>query len=1491
MLCYLVGMEPYYLKCIKDGPFQPKTAEGDTKPESQWTLDERRVVIQHQGLKSIIMSFLPYDIMEFVISCVSAKKTWTDLVHSFEGPSDTKENRIMDLKLEYQTFRTKSTESLSQTYTRYKTLLNELTNDGVNLSKHEINVGFMNTLPEKWLTFSQGLRNANHTQTIDLADIYERFDFQENFDDEVDERTSEEYLRDLDIKYHERALLENSKSFIKRRNNFSGRKVNEDTECYKCGNKGHFDRDCFSKMSEPSYKSPVNNYSSVFKGFQPKFTPKLILSSSNSNNQADPKFQKDYKAEYKKIKAKLALLETSPSSSWNPNTFQPKNKGLVAETFDWDEEEVSDHIDVGTGHEFDLYVRQIKVDGILQFIEPVGYGPTTLPLRHSDRKESSGGGVVDLTIDEDPTDEDGDIGVSVSFGDEIFLEGKKSQESNIGDSDNTGDGGKTAAVGCYGAKKEGCGALATMKGPRYLGEVFLSSLGWKELSHQAERKNRTLIEAARTILNGSVLSKHFWTDAVRISCYTQNRSIIIKRHDKTSYEIFRERIPDISYFHMFRCHVFIYNHKDHLGKFDAKADDGYFLGYFSVSKAFKVYNIRRQQIDETYHVTFDESMEAIRFTNTSVDEIGIDDSSRYPPGEFQEDNPSRQYQVDSDVSYHIIPYGRSLTEKYPKEHEQNVQMITQLLMYHLGSNTEVLDPILAPLVPDVISLHHKSSLYKYAYKKAWLPSFIAAFSSEEEGIDYDETFAPVARMEAIRIFLAFATYMNFKVYQMDVKSAFLNGKLKEEVYVKQPPGFESSEFLDYVLGGNYSSTEQVSSIQQLLAFSLITGIEVDIGDIIYSDLGPKASGALSKKIKKPKSKMPPTKTKRDIQLASTRLPSTLDKGTRKLKPSRPEGSLGDKDSGGNIPPTNMEPIHTHVADPSGTAFLLSDNELDKESDEEEVLAARDDMDEDPHDDKEVRTPSPKQDQPELSHVQESASDSSSPDLKKFDNIPPLTKRQLIKYLRKMSRVLFNRITEKQREQHEEAAVSYADLKASVDQYYDENIAHRDQTDKLLEASMSSLDRSNTTISDLYKGLDVITQLLKDINTAIKDDPATNQKINEATKTFSKISSNITEQEEASTAWMKLKDSSKIKSMMTEMYAAFRGQPSSAPLGSVTPTLALTDIQANVKGENANTTTTEEPPSHTEEETEEPTLAIPISLIPSTAIPPTQAQPITSIIIHPKSSQETLKIDKGKGIATESNDDPSKKLVKASSIAACNAKHEVIKVVQEEAKKIGLDPKAIKGAKAGEMFKKAQDAEHVVLKRQHTEKVRKSLELRKHKYDSYMWTVSSRLKPEPITDIKIHLKMKPVVITTKENSRGIKIHSALPASTPEQASSRSSGRKRKHMELEPETRIPRLECNRALPKNVPFVNNMVIEELENEIFFTDEFGDQAFQRWSEIDKVGMEALVSYLVAASMVKSTKNARFSMKLRKLIAEHPDQEKLKSKKVKLEALGYKVD
>ncbi|GJU59257.1 hypothetical protein Tco_1237023 [Tanacetum coccineum] len=143
MLCYLTGMEPYYIQCIKDGPFKLRTTEGDDKLESQLTQEERRVINLDQRLKSIIISCLPDDIIESVISCETAKDTWNDLVYSFEGPSDTKENNglasLKDLEI--------------------PTILRPL-----NL-----------------LTFMEGLS---------MKTTLSQKDFQENSDDEVDERTS-----------------------------------------------------------------------------------------------------------------------------------------------------------------------------------------------------------------------------------------------------------------------------------------------------------------------------------------------------------------------------------------------------------------------------------------------------------------------------------------------------------------------------------------------------------------------------------------------------------------------------------------------------------------------------------------------------------------------------------------------------------------------------------------------------------------------------------------------------------------------------------------------------------------------------------------------------------------------------------------------------------------------------------------------------------------------------------------------------------------------------------------------------------------------------------------------------------------------------------------------------------------------------------------------------------------------------------------------------
>ncbi|GJV36362.1 hypothetical protein Tco_1408839 [Tanacetum coccineum] len=95
---------------------------------------------------------------------------------------------------------------------------------------------------------------------------------------------------------------------------------------------------------------------------------------------------------------------------------------------------------------------------------------------------------------------------------------------------------------------------------------------------------------------------------------------------------------------------YIHNHKDYLGKFDEKTNDGYFLGYSLVSKAFRVFNTRRQQTKETYHITFDESTNAIEFTNPSVDNISIAKSERYPPDEPEPD--VLETEVSSDQNDH-----------------------------------------------------------------------------------------------------------------------------------------------------------------------------------------------------------------------------------------------------------------------------------------------------------------------------------------------------------------------------------------------------------------------------------------------------------------------------------------------------------------------------------------------------------------------------------------------------------------------------------------------------------------------------------------------------------------------------------------------------------------------------------------------------------------------------------------------------------------------
>ncbi|GJU48620.1 putative ribonuclease H-like domain-containing protein [Tanacetum coccineum] len=120
----------------------------------------------------------------------------------------------------------------------------------------------------------------------------------------------------------------------------------------------------------------------------------------------------------------------------------------------------------------------------------------------------------------------------------------------------------------------------------------------------AKKKNKTLIEAARTMLADSKLPTTFWAKAVNTTCYVQNRILVIKPHNKTPYELFLGRKPTLSFMRQFGCPVTIFNTIDPLGKFDRKADEGFFVGYSVNSKAFRVFNSRTRIVEETLHITF-----------------------------------------------------------------------------------------------------------------------------------------------------------------------------------------------------------------------------------------------------------------------------------------------------------------------------------------------------------------------------------------------------------------------------------------------------------------------------------------------------------------------------------------------------------------------------------------------------------------------------------------------------------------------------------------------------------------------------------------------------------------------------------------------------------------------------------------------------------------------------------------------------------------------
>nr|GFA66243.1 retrovirus-related Pol polyprotein from transposon TNT 1-94 [Tanacetum cinerariifolium] len=124
-----------------------------------------------------------------------------------------------------------------------------------------------------------------------------------------------------------------------------------------------------------------------------------------------------------------------------------------------------------------------------------------------------------------------------------------------------------------------------------------------------ERRNRTLVEAVRTMLTFANLPLFLWAEAIATTCFTQNRSIIHKRFDETPYELMNKRKPNIRFFRVFGCRCYLLSDYEDVGKLTVKGDTGVFVGYSKESSAFRIYNKRTRKIHESMNVNFDEISE------------------------------------------------------------------------------------------------------------------------------------------------------------------------------------------------------------------------------------------------------------------------------------------------------------------------------------------------------------------------------------------------------------------------------------------------------------------------------------------------------------------------------------------------------------------------------------------------------------------------------------------------------------------------------------------------------------------------------------------------------------------------------------------------------------------------------------------------------------------------------------------------------------------
>nr|GEU56054.1 hypothetical protein [Tanacetum cinerariifolium] len=325
-----------------------------------------------------------------------------------------------------------------------------------------------------------------------------------------------------------------------------------------------------------------------------------------------------------------------------------------------------------------------------------------------------------------------------------------------------------------------CGPMrvTSVNGKKYILVIVddYTRFTWVVISHETsvarspqqngviKRRNRTLIKVACTMLIYAKASLFLWAEAVATTCYTQNRSIIRLRHDKTPYELLHNKLPDVSFFHVFGALCYATNDSENLRKLQSKADIGIFIGYAPTKKAFEFTIDVPDESSKQFIVDLPAPEVIAPIAEVVAPEPAALTGSPSSTTVDQDAPSSNVAHMNNDPFFGIL-IPENVSEAFSSSD------VIPTVMHTAAPNSKHVNKWTKdhPLDNIIVKLDELGDILK---NKARL---VARGYRQEEGIDFDEFFAPVARIDSIRFFLVFAAHMNMIVYQMDVKTSFLNG--------------------------------------------------------------------------------------------------------------------------------------------------------------------------------------------------------------------------------------------------------------------------------------------------------------------------------------------------------------------------------------------------------------------------------------------------------------------------------------------------------------------------------------------------------------------------------------------------------------------------------------------------------------------------------------------------------------------------------------------